>query len=59
MKLERYDVAIIISEPGLDLEDRDATNTISAVLRDVPRDSVIDKRLPLRGLLEQFEEMFQ
>ena len=50
MKLDKYDVAITISVPG------DEETSITVTLRDVPREKVSTVKVPLAGLLEQFEE---
>ena len=57
--MKKYDIAVIISEPGLNLEDMEATNTVSMTLREVSREKLLEVKLPLAGLVEQFEEMFE
>ncbi len=56
--LERYDVAIIISSPGLDLEDLEATDTVSMVIREGLREKLLEQKIPLDGLIEEFEKVF-
>lgn len=57
MKLKTYDVAIIISEPGLDFDDMDATTMAKVTLKGVPRENLTKMSFPMTGLLETFENV--
>lgn len=55
--MKRYDIAIIISEPGLDLEDMEATNTLAATIRDASREKLMEEPR-FKALIEAFESAF-
>jgi hypothetical protein len=49
MKLKKYDVVITLRDPD------DHTCKAEAILHQVPRESIETVKIPLKGLLEQFE----
>ena len=49
MKLKTYDVTITLSVP------RKPETELKMILRDVPREKILAVKVPLKGLLEQFE----
>ena len=50
MKLASYDIKVTLSDPS------EPETQISTTIRNVPRDKVLTTPIPLRGLLEMFEE---
>jgi hypothetical protein len=57
--MKKYDIAVIVSEVGLDLDDMEATNTLSATFREVSEDKLLELKIPIAGLFAEFQNMFE